>query len=212
MYVIEIFGQYDNSAYLCIRNPPTPTHYYYNTKYMHRLFSLVALLLLLSFIACTPDKQADEAIKSAQTLLATRPDSALSILDSIRADRAAWPEAQRMRYDLVYAQAQNKAFVPFTTDSIVLAVAEYYDRHGSANERMMARYMVGCAYRDLGDAPTALKHLHLAAEAADTTARDCDFPTLMRIHSQMGGLYQNVMAKENEVHPTFRVMRQSCSA
>lgn len=103
-----------------------------------------------------------------------------------------------MRYDLVYAQAQNKAFVPFTTDSIVLAVAEYYDRHGSANERMMARYMVGCAYRDLGDAPTALKHLHLAAEAADTTARDCDFPTLMRIHSQMGGLYQNVMAKENE--------------
>ncbi len=103
-----------------------------------------------------------------------------------------------MRYDLVYAQAQNKAFVPLTTDSIVLAVADYYDRHGSDNERMMARYMVGCAYRDLGDAPTALKHYRLAAEAADTTALDCDLPTLMRIHSQMGGLYQNVMAKENE--------------
>lgn len=171
---------------------------------MHRLFSLVALLLLLSFIACTPNKQADEAIKSAQSLLATRPDSALSILDSIRVDRTAWPEAQRMRYDLVYAQAQNKAFVPFTTDSIVLAVAEYYDRHGSANERMMARYMVGCAYRDLGDAPTALKHYRLAVEAADTTARDCDLPTLMRIHSQTELLFESVVAFENAVEEAHR--------
>lgn len=130
---------------------------------MQRLIYLLFILatLIVSF-ACSHDKHADETIDRALTLLDERPDSALAILDAIRESKAAWPEAQRMRYDLAYAQAQNKAYVPFTTDSVVLAVADYYDRHGSDNERMMARYMVGCAYRDLGDAPTALKHLHLS--------------------------------------------------
>ena len=28
-------------------------------------------------------------------------------------------------------------------------VVDYYDRHGSANERMLANYVLGCVYRDM---------------------------------------------------------------
>lgn len=166
---------------------------------MQRLIYLLLILttLIVSF-ACSHDKHADETIERALTLLDERPDSALAILDAIHDAKAAWPEAQRMRYALAYAQAQNKAYVPFTTDSVVLAVADYYYRHGSDNERMMANYMVGCAYRDLGDAPTALKYLNKAVESVDASDKDCDLSTLMRVHSQMGGLYQNVLAFEND--------------
>ena len=156
-------------------------------------------LPILAFIlfSCT-DKHADSIITKAEQLLNTKPDSALAVLDDIRESKTDWPRSQQMRYELVYAQAQNKAFVNFTTDSIVISLVDYYGRHGNANEQMMANYMAGCAYRDLEDALSALKYLNLAVDAVDESDEDCDLNTLMRVYSQMGGLYQRVAAFENE--------------
>ena len=156
-------------------------------------------LPILAFIlfSCT-DKHADSIITKAEQLLNTKPDSALAVLDDIRESKEDWPRSQQMRYELVYAQAQNKAYVNFTTDSIALELVDYYERHGNANEQMMANYMAGCAYRDLEDALSALKYLNLAVDAVDEGDEDCDLNTLMRVYSQMGGLYQRVAAFENE--------------
>ena len=156
-------------------------------------------LPILAFIlfSCT-DQHADSIITKAEQILNTKPDSALAVLDDIRESKEDWPRSQQMRYELVYAQAQNKAFVNFTTDSIVLSLVDYYGRHGNANEQMMANYMAGCAYRDLEDALSALKYLNLAVDAVDESDEDCDLNTLMRVYSQMGGLYQRVAAFENE--------------
>ena len=156
-------------------------------------------LPILAFIlfSCT-DKHADSIITKAEQLLNTKPDSAFAVLDDIRESKEDWPRSQQMRYELVYAQAQNKAFVNFTTDSIVLSLVDYYGRHGNANEQMMANYMAGCAYRDLEDALSALKYLNLAVDAVDESDEDCDLNTLMCVYSQMGGLYQRVAAFENE--------------
>ena len=157
-------------------------------------FPLIACILS----ACGPDKHAESIITEAEQLLNTKPDSALAVLDDIRESKADWPRSQQMRYELVYAQAQNKAFVDFTTDSIAMELVDYYERHGNANEQMMANYMAGCAYRDLEDALSALKYLNLAVDAVDESDEDCDLNTLMRVYSQMGGLYQRVAAFENE--------------
>ena len=156
-------------------------------------------LPILAFIlfSCT-DKHADSIITKAEQLLNTKPDSAFAVLDDIRESKEDWPRSQQMRYELVYAQAQNKAYVNFTTDSIVLSLVDYYGRHGNANEQMMANYMAGCAYRDLEDALSALKYLNLAVDAVDESDEDCDLSTLMRVYSQMGGLYQRVAAFESE--------------
>ena len=156
-------------------------------------------LPILAFIlfSCT-DQHADSIITKAEQLLNTKPDSALAVLDDIRESKEDWPRSQQMRYELVYAQAQNKAYVNFTTDSIVLSLVDYYGRHGNANEQMMANYMAGCAYRDLEDALSALKYLNLAVDAVDESDEDCDLSTLMRVYSQMGGLYQRVAAFESE--------------
>lgn len=166
---------------------------------MQQLLKIIPFLLtLILSAACKGDRQADELTAKAQLLIDTQPDSALIILDEIREKKGTWNKSQQMRYELVYAQAQNKAFVNFTTDSIVLLVADYYKHHGSSNDRMMAYYMAGCAYRDMGDAPSALKYMNLAVDAVDENDKDCDLKTLMHIHSQMGGLYQDVGAFKNE--------------
>lgn len=74
-----------------------------------------------------------------------------------------------MYYDLLRADAQNKAYIDFTTDSVMLQVADYYDQHGTANEQMRAHYLLGCTYRDLKDVPMEQQCFLEATEKADTT-------------------------------------------
>ncbi|MBQ5840271.1 MAG: hypothetical protein IIW42_09670 [Bacteroidaceae bacterium] len=144
------------------------------------------------------NKEVEHIVSNAEQLLNTNPDSSLFILDNIRENKPTWSRSQQMRYELVYAQAQNKAFVNFTTDSIALVLVDYYNRHGNANEQMMANYILGCTYRDLGSAPKALEAYRDAVESADTTDVECDFRQLMLIHSQMAYLYQIIQIPEAE--------------
>ena len=97
-------------------------------------------------------------------------------------------EAQ-MRGALLQAKEQNQAYIPFTTDSVLREVVAYYDRHGTPNDRLLARYLLGCVYRDLHEAPIALITWEDAIACADTTAADCDYATLFRVYGQMAEVY-----------------------
>ena len=88
------------------------------------------------------------------------------------------------------AERQNLAYDSITgLDSLLLAV-EYVDRHGSANEQVRAHYLLGCAYRDAGEAPLALQAWHDAADRADTARTDCDYGLLMRVHAQSAVVFR----------------------
>ena len=54
---------------------------------------------------------------------------------------------------------------------------------------MLAHYVLGCTYRDMGEAPHAIDCYLDAAIQADTTAKDCDFYTLSCVYSQMAEIY-----------------------
>ena len=43
------------------------------------------------------------------------------------------------------------------TDSAFSEVVAYYDRNGSDKEKMQSRYLLGCIYRDMNDAPKAIE-------------------------------------------------------
>ncbi len=65
-------------------------------------------------------------------------------------------ERGRMLAVLDEADSLNRNYIPFTTDSVLKIATEWFDSYGSANERMRAHYLLGCAYRDMGEAPAAL--------------------------------------------------------
>ena len=153
-------------------------------------FLSVAVLCVACLLGgCGDNPRATALLSRADSLMASRPDSALQLLDSCEAEATVWPESQQMRHRLLQAKARNKAYVPFTSDSVMTVVADYYDRNGTANEQMEAHYLLGCVYRDLGEAPKALAAYHDAVECADTTAADCDYKTLCRVYGQMSDLY-----------------------
>lgn len=149
--------------------------------------------------ACSGGQRTRNLLTIADSLVNADPDSAYRLLSSLTLSSDSMPEALRMRCELLKAKAQNKAFIPFGTDTVMTAVAEWCDRHGDISEKMMSQYLLGCVYRDLNDAPRALVHYNNALEFADTTSADCDWHTLCRIHGQMGTLFHKMASPEYEL-------------
>jgi len=121
-------------------------------------------------------------------------------------------DEQQMRSYLLQARNQNKNYTPFTSDSTMLVVADYFDRHGTPNEQMEAHYLLGCVYRDLGEAPKALAAYHDAVENADTTAVDCDYALLSRVHAQMASLLIKMQLPYETLDEAYRTARASSLA
>ena len=72
---------------------------------------------------------------------------------------------------------------------------------------MEAYYLLGCVYRDLGEAPNALSVFHDAVDFADTTDIDCDYALLSRVHAQMADLLEKI---QFGLHPTFSLYYEFC--
>lgn len=142
--------------------------------------------------SCAGNRKYDDLMQRADSIMDVDDDSAkvaIRILDGVKPQLLEFSKAQKMRYELLRHKAMNKAYISFTSDSIMKEVVDYYDRHGSANERMLANYVLGCVYRDMHEVPLALEYYNKAAEQADTTAADCDYGTLYRVYSQMVFLF-----------------------
>ena len=150
------------------------------------------LLIIMLLASCAGNRKYDDLMQRADSIMDVDDDSAtvaIRMLDGVKPQLPEFSQSQKMRYELLRHKAMNKACITFTSDSVIKEVVDYYDHHGSANERMLANYVLGCVYRDMHEAPMALEYYNKATEQADTTAADCDYGTLYRVYSQMGFLF-----------------------
>lgn len=152
------------------------------------------LLSLLVLAGCTSTSRNPQLV-AADSLLLSRPDSALALLRSM--SFSSTPD--RMYYYLLLADAANKCYDTLPSDSILQEVTDFYDRHGSANEQVRAHYLLGCVYRDMGEAPQALDCYHTAICCADTTARDCNYRLLMSVYGQMAYVFHRQNLPHDEL-------------
>ena len=150
------------------------------------LYAFVAVIILA---ACVGNGKERAKIDVAQSIINERPDSALAILDSLEASSNQFSQSTLRRWQLLRLMAQNKCDTIFHSDSLQFILTDYYDNHGTPNERMLAHYLLGRAYADMGDAPKALKCYQEAAECADTTSLGCDWRQLSIVYLQAGDLF-----------------------
>ncbi len=100
------------------------------------------------------------------------------------------------------ADSLNRNYIPITSDSLLLEATSYFDSHGTPNERLRAHYLLGCAYRDMKEAPRAIEAWLDATACADTTAADCDYSVLARVYAHLAMVYhqQLLFNYELEAH------------
>lgn len=166
---------------------------------MKRLAVFIGLLLLL-VSSCTSDKEVRVLLDRAEALMESNPDSAYETLSSLPLKEGGLKgSSERIRTLLLLAEAENKLYKPMPSDTAFQEVVDYYDRHGNANERMKAYYLMGCIYRDMHEAPMALQWYLDATEQADTLATDCDYLTLMKVYGQIADVYHSQLMPMEEV-------------
>lgn len=174
---------------------------------------IVSLIFTIALCSCSVNKKYDYLMDHADSIMNINDDSAAIVIkrfDSIKSELSNLSKSQRMRFELLYHKAMNKADIIFTSDSIMKEVVDYYKHHGTNNNRMLTYYVMGCVYRDLEEAPMALEYYNKAVEQADTTAKDCDYATLCRVYSQMSVIFslqylpqQELIALENASRYAF---------
>ena len=161
-----------------------------------RFFLLCAVLAV---VACSERREYREALSRAEAAMADHPDSALLILDSLGQHEQEFGRHFRMQYLLHHLNAQNKTNVKFTSDSLAKELVDHFDSHGTTNERVLAHYLLGRVYSDMGEAPQAIDSYQNAVDVADTTVTDFDFYTLGCVYSQMATIYHRQLLLTDEI-------------
>ena len=105
----------------------------------------------------------------------------------------------RMLQQLEQLEQQNRSGQPMLNDSLAEDLVSYFDRHGSANERMRSRYILGRTYYCLGELPRALELYNEAADCADTTSADCDFAKLSRVYAQRAAIFHSQVQPRSQL-------------
>jgi tetratricopeptide (TPR) repeat protein len=111
---------------------------------------------------------------------------------------------EAMLRQLEALEQMNRADSVMTNDSLAEALTNYFDSHGTANERLRAHYILGRTYADMGEAPRALDCYYDALSCADTTATDCDFRTLIGINGQMAVIFHQQNLPRDEIQAVRR--------
>ena len=153
---------------------------------------LLFLSVLFAGLSCQrAEKSYPPAMQRAISLLSARPDSALYYLSQLDSQMADEPEETRVYHRLLTLAAEDKLYVPHTSDSLIREIVRYYEGYGDSDKLMMAYYYQGSVWRDMNDAPRAIDCYHRALEAGRHT-RCSDL--LISIYSQLGTLlaYQGV--------------------
>ena len=164
---------------------------------------------LLSVVSCG-QQAADRDIAVADSLSEAAPQRAMTLIDSLEGE-SAMNKSRHMKLLLLKAKVRNKLAMPMSTDSLK-DIADYFDKHGDSNERMLAYYILGCAYFDGKDAPMALQYFHEAAAKADTTDSSCDFLTLHRIHVWSAEILKNQRAISDAFHENSLAFKYAMKA
>ena len=150
---------------------------------MRHLALLLACVLCITACSSSPRRALDEA----EGLMASRPDSALLILEQLSNEKPASRKLEA-RYALLRAMAQIKNHADAKDDASIQAAYDYYRHCGTAEERMKAAYYWGVIKERVGESAEATFLLNEAGELADGL-RDYHYLGLANQH--LCSLYAN---------------------
>ena len=160
------------------------------------------MILLLFLSACAGRRGVyPERLQRASQLVEACPDSALGYLDSLGVPFSGLSEEARMYAQLLRIKANDKLYIPHTSDSVINRIVKFYEGFGDRERLAEAYFYQGSVYRDLQDAPRAIAALQ---RAADQKSKN---DTLNgRIYGQLASLFAYQGAYEESKEAT----REAC--
>ena len=151
-----------------------------------RSYIYIWLLSVIALMGCSGQTTYPEAMKQAESCMDAHPDSAFHLLSAYEDSINTLPEEAQMFYHLLTIQAKDKLYITHTDDSLINRIVQFYEEENRPERLMLAYYYQGSVYRDMNDAPRALKAFQQVADMN----RNCPPSDLMaRTYNQMGTLF-----------------------
>lgn len=157
---------------------------------MRQRLTIIILALMFLYGCGKRESVFMDCIESASEFLdEDKPDSAYTVLMGLDKAVPKMTEAERMRYEVCRVNAMNKMFVSLKDEEeAMMRAVEYYEKHGSPDEKMGACLLLGSVYRDIGDAPQALEWFDKAIIHGE---KGTNKTQLAKIHGQKTDLFIN---------------------
>ena len=144
---------------------------------------ILCCLLTLSFTGCQDRKGTAAVLKEAESLMYTRPDSALQILKTISQPEKLTGQEQA-DYALLLTQARSRNRITTTSDSLIRIASDYYQDSNDKARKAKAFLYLGDVYMDMQNHVEAMKALKQAEEVQD----NAEARTQSLVYSKLGYL------------------------
>ena len=148
------------------------------------VISLILIIILAT--CCTRRGRYDAVLAEIDSLTEVDADSANRQLARLSQEMSKASEGTRAYYDLLRVKAADKAHIKHTSDSLILAVAEYFEHHIESGHLPEAYYYVGRVNSDLMNGERAIIYFQKAIleDSAHVTPR-----LQSRVYAQLGYIY-----------------------
>lgn len=162
-----------------------------------RTITAVSTLTIL-LAACISRTNYDPMLMQADSLMPTRPDIALYILQDVTLQQFS-SQADKVYYALLITQAKDKNYIQQTNDSLIRTAVEYYTSTNNKRMQAEAYYYWGCIYRDTNQQSAAIEKYLIAAALASEVD---DAQLAGRIYNNIGYLYfrQRLYEKADSIY------------
>lgn len=134
---------------------------------MNKLFFRIGFVVcvLFSMLSCGVSEMKNR-LKDVESYIMERPDSALSVLDSM--DRALLTtDRLKAHHALLHAMALDKNYIDVTDDSLASVALDYYSRKGPEKYEARSRYYLGLSYYYAGNFDKAIIELTKTEKIAE---------------------------------------------
>lgn len=129
---------------------------------MNRLFSIG--MIIFCAISCTAI-ESNKTLKDVESYIMERPDSSLSVLESMNREDLV-TNNNKAHHALLHAMALDKNYIDVTDDSIAMVAVDYYQKRGSAKNRVKSLYYLGVSYYNAEDYDKAILTFSRAKDLA----------------------------------------------
>lgn len=142
------------------------------TNYPIRIIITVCLtIIIFAIVGCDRHSGASEKLNLAESLMDSKPDSALSILNAVNVETLNGKK-DKARYALLKSMALDKNYIDTTSLDILQPAIDYYLRKGTADEKLRTYYYQGRIYQNCENNDSAMQSFmrgrEFCGQASDT--------------------------------------------
>lgn len=168
---------------------------------------LTIIFFICLLASCT--KQANKQLSNIENIMLAQPDSAFTLLQKDSASICKEGTDAQMYYQIIRCRVADLLYIPHTSDSTMLKVANYYTKQNNQKALSMAYYCLGCIYRDLKKHPRAVNYF---SRSIDTDSTHTPKEMIGRCYYQLSGFEDNrknpIKALEYEIK-TYNYISQT---